>query len=90
MRQAIYKVPEGKLLKVFLTAEEGKIKDVKITGDFFMYPEEKIVLLEEAVKGMELNEEALKEKLEKIIVQENLDLFGFDAGSIAKTMVMAG
>lgn len=89
MQQAIYKVPEGKLLKIFLEEEDGKIANIKITGDFFMHPEEKITVLEDAVHGEVLEEEILREKLKNCINAESIELFGADAESIAKTILMA-
>lgn len=89
MQPAIYKVPNGKLLKIFLEQSGGKIKAVKITGDFFIYPEEKISALEESLKGEVLAEENLAKKLKSIIEKEKLELLGVDAGSIAKVILMA-
>lgn len=89
MPLAIYKVPNGKLLKIFLETENDKIADLKITGDFFLYPEEKITLLEDALKNEPLDAETLKLKLENLIQHENLELFGLDAESIVTTILMA-
>ena len=36
------KVKGGKLIKCTLELDEGKIKRIKITGDFFIYPEDAI------------------------------------------------
>ena len=46
-----YKVPGGKLVAAETTVESGLIKKVKISGDFFMYPEATIIDLEEAITG---------------------------------------
>lgn len=89
MQQAIYKVPNGKLLKVFLELEGDIIKSVKITGDFFIYPEEKIVLLEQVLLGEDLVEEKIVEKLKSVVEKESLELFGVDVESIAKVIMMA-
>ena len=87
--QAIYKVPGGKLLKVFLDVHDGKIADIKITGDFFMYPEEKINMLEDAMRGQGLDENSLVENLDKVIEDEKLELFGLDSAGIVTTIMMA-
>jgi hypothetical protein len=44
--QSVYKVPQGKLLKVSLEYDEKRniLQSVCITGDFFAYPEEGIEL----------------------------------------------
>jgi len=46
-----FKVPGGKLVAAETTVESGLIKKVKISGDFFMYPEATIIDLEEAITG---------------------------------------
>ena len=40
--KSIYKVPNGKLLKIFLDYDKKtqSINYINITGDFFAYPEE--------------------------------------------------
>ncbi|MBS7658535.1 MAG: lipoate protein ligase C-terminal domain-containing protein [Candidatus Bathyarchaeia archaeon] len=52
-----YKVPGGKLIKVFVSIKNGVIEEIKITGDFFLHPEESIEILEEKLKGINVNEE---------------------------------
>lgn len=89
MKKAIYKVPDGKLLKIFLEEKDAVIEDVKITGDFFMHPEEKIVDLENSIKGESLVQDALVLKLNAAIGREGIELFGADAESIAKAIMMA-
>ena len=54
--KAAYKVPNGKLLRVSLDFEGGKIKAIKITGDFFMHPETGVELIESTLAGQEIDE----------------------------------
>jgi len=49
------KVPGGKLVRVELDVEDGRLRDVKITGDFFLYPEEAIEGLESALRGLSVD-----------------------------------
>ena len=42
MGKAKYKVKGGKLIKVQLAKKEDRIEGIKITGDFFLHPEELI------------------------------------------------
>ena len=64
-RNAEYKVKGGKLIRCALELSDNVTVDVKITGNFFMHPEESIEKLENILKGTELNKEALKEKITK-------------------------
>jgi lipoate-protein ligase A len=50
-----FKAVGGKLLKCELTLRKGIINSIKITGDFFLYPEEKITDLETQLCGCYLN-----------------------------------
>ncbi|HDN02171.1 MAG TPA: hypothetical protein ENF42_04260 [Candidatus Bathyarchaeota archaeon] len=45
------KVSGGKLLSLEFKVKDGKLKDVIISGDFFMMPEEEIYNLEETLEG---------------------------------------
>ena len=45
IKKSVYKIPEGKLVKIGLETVDDKIKKIKITGDFFLYPEEMAKLL---------------------------------------------
>ena len=51
-----YKVPGGKLVAADSSVEAGFIKNVKISGDFFMYPETNIIDLEEAITGIRIED----------------------------------
>lgn len=41
---------QGGLIKMDITIENSKIEDVKITGDFFLYPEDALFDLERNLK----------------------------------------
>ena len=51
MKRFEYKVPGGKLLRVKLEVEVGKIRFLQITGDFFMQPETDLEELEARLIG---------------------------------------
>jgi len=46
-----YKVPGGKLLRAKVEAEDGKIRFLQLTGDFFMEPETDLEELEVRLIG---------------------------------------
>ena len=50
IKKSVYKIPEGKLVKIELETTDNKIKKIKITGDFFLYPEEIISKLEKSLE----------------------------------------
>jgi lipoate-protein ligase A len=45
-----YKTPGGKLIAVELNVVDGKLRNVVVTGDFFLYPEEALPILAAALE----------------------------------------
>ncbi len=60
MLAADYKAPGGKLLRIRLREEMGMIKSVRITGDFFLVPEDSLPKLEKMLEDAPLREAELK------------------------------
>jgi len=71
------KVKGGKLIKCTLGLQNGKIRDIRITGDFFMYPEEAIERLEKALEGIHFDEKNIKKAVGKAL--EDVELIGVAA-----------
>lgn len=46
-----FKTPGGKLIAVDFELAEGALRNVVVTGDFFLYPEEALGLLAGALEG---------------------------------------
>ncbi|MEV0444092.1 biotin/lipoate A/B protein ligase family protein [Streptomyces spectabilis] len=46
-----YKVPGGKLVVVDLDVEEGRLRGVRVAGDFFLEPDEAILAIDAALDG---------------------------------------
>ena len=76
-----------KLVKIELSYSEksNEIISIKITGDFFLHPEETIEKLEDNLVGV---------KLEKMVLVNNLDtilkdsqFYGFNAQSLVDTIL---
>ena len=57
------KVKEGKLIRCQLILKDSRIDKIKFSGDFFMYPEEKIEELEKKLRGIELKGGKLKDEI---------------------------
>lgn len=54
MRHVVHKT-KGGLIRVSVDAAD-KINDIRITGDFFIYPEESVEALEKALVGVSTEE----------------------------------
>ncbi len=76
-----------KLVKIELTYHQKsmEIKSIKITGDFFLHPEETIEKLEESLVGVKLKKESIKNKIEAIL--KNSEFYGFDVDSLSNAIV---
>ena len=85
--QTIYKVPQGKLLKIFLTYENNKIESIQISGDFFAYPEEAIQLLEDFLKMTPINKDDLLDKITTFIEDHNVQFIGISGESITEAIM---
>ncbi len=76
-----YKVPGGKLVVADLTTADGRITEAKISGDFFLDPEDAFDALAPALVGASATEgpEALVQRLDAALAPfgEDLDLQGF-------------
>jgi lipoate-protein ligase A len=47
-----YKTPGGKLVAVDFEVEGGRLQRVMLHGDFFLYPEDAITTITQALEGM--------------------------------------
>ena len=87
---SIYKVPEGKLLKISLDYDDKEqvIKDIRITGDFFAYPEEAIELLETQLRNVPLNRDVLYRTISSIITKYHIQFIGLNVEGLAQGILM--
>lgn len=60
-----YKTPGGKLVVVDFDIVDGRFKNMVISGDFFLYPEEEHQALTTALEGVdvELDDESFAERI---------------------------
>ncbi len=87
--KSVYKIPEGKLVKISLDFKEEKINFVRITGDFFLHPENGLELIEQELKGTELEKESIIQSIQKTVEKNSLDLFGLNPKGIADAILKA-
>ncbi len=76
-----------KLIQVQLSFDDEKneIHSVRITGDFFLYPEDSLELLETNLVGVKLDRNILKKKIEESLADSQT--FGFDSESLAEAIL---
>ncbi|MHA1630678.1 MAG: lipoate protein ligase C-terminal domain-containing protein [Candidatus Heimdallarchaeota archaeon] len=60
MKTARVRTKKG-VIEVELLLSEGKIEQISLTGDFFVYPEDSLEQFENSLIGVPINKEALSE-----------------------------
>jgi len=88
--KSVYKIPNGKLLKISLTYNEEKntIDCINIMGDFFAYPEEAIESLENELKNSVIEKNILLNKINLVIKENNFEFIGLDAEGLTQGILM--
>ena len=88
--KSVYKVPDGKLLKILLDYDENNnsITNVKITGDFFIYPEEAIETMENELKNISLTQNDLLNRINNVIEKNNIQFIGLSAEGLTTGILM--
>lgn len=64
------------------------IRSIRITGDFFMHPEDAIEGLETGLRGADLKRDALRMRISSSLA--GVRCFGFDEESLAGAILDAG
>lgn len=64
------------------------IRSIRITGDFFIHPEDTIEGLEMGLRGAELERDALRQRISSALA--GTQCFGFDAESLTGAILDAG
>ena len=88
--RSIYKVPNGKLLKIFLDFDKVRksINKIDIMGDFFVYPEETIELIENKLKDSIIDKNILLGKINSLVEKYNIEFIGLDPEAIVQGILM--
>jgi len=88
--KSIYKIPNGKLLKITLNYNErnNSIKHIRIMGDFFAYPEEAIELIEKELRNTIIEKKSLDEKITSIIKENNIEFIGLNVDGLTQGILM--
>jgi hypothetical protein len=87
MKRAYKVYKSQKLIRIKLEYDETEntINWITIAGDFFLYPEEALEILEAALIGTKLDREALKQEIDKCL--KNSEVYGFDSTSLTEAIL---
>jgi hypothetical protein len=88
--KSVYKIPDGKLLKIFIDINKKKntINKINITGDFFAYPEESIEIIEKNLKNIKIERVTLINKINLIIKNYKIEFIGLNSEGITEGILL--
>jgi lipoate-protein ligase A len=83
--QAKQKVKEGKVVKVEVDCDEV-IRKIRITGDFFMHPEDILEDIEKSIAGLKRNadEGTIISNIQRTTSVKDVQMIGISPESIAR------
>jgi len=84
-----YKARKG-LFKVRILADDQNIiRNITIMGDFFIYPEEVIWVVEDSLKGVKFEKDAVANIIRDVFTRESAVLVGCTLDEFIQTIVEA-
>lgn len=85
-----FKVPKGKLVVVDLEIEGDALRNVRLSGDFFLYPEEALAPMTASLEGAPAGQDEITyEALVAASVPDGAELLGFSPRAVAVAVVRA-
>lgn len=81
------KVPNGKLVRVDAEFEGGCIAHIRITGDFFMHPEDALPGIEGKICGIGISE--ARHRIPEIFDAASAEIIGFSPHDIYEMVIEA-
>jgi lipoate---protein ligase len=87
MRKAHSTYKSEKLIRIMLEYDEieNTISSITISGDFFLYPEEALEILEANLVGKRLEKETLKQEIDNFL--KDIEVYGFNSTSLTEAIV---
>lgn len=87
--KSVYKVPNGKLIKIFLEYDPPShvISSIQIAGDFFAYPEESIHQLEQRLIGSRLEKKELQNQISSFLEEHHVQFIGICPKSLTEAVM---
>ncbi len=75
-------VKGGKLIRVRVEFQGNRIKEIKITGDFFLHPEDKIEDIENGLKNVPID--GVRKKLDEML--RDTEYLGFTLDTLVQAV----
>lgn len=84
--EAAYKAPGG-LIRVTAIERDKVLSDVHLSGDFFLFPAQKVPELEAALDGVAFNAEAIEARIDTFFAEQAIEAPGLSAADIATALL---
>jgi hypothetical protein len=85
-KQGLHK-SKGGLIRSFVKAENGIIKDISISGDFFLFPEDAFFKMIQDLKGIPAIREDIVQKIQEVYIKENIQSPGTLPADFAESIM---
>lgn len=83
-----HKAPKG-LIRVTVKVVDGVIEDLRVAGDFFVYPEDFIWTLEEALRGMRADPSAVASRVGQLFKEHGAVTAGSGVDDFVRAIAQA-
>lgn len=89
--KAAEKVPGGKLIRIEVEHDGRKINSVKITGDFFLHPEDALEDIERVISGASIKEaeREVAAKIAALVASKKVEMVGINPEAVARVVKVA-
>lgn len=88
MKQGIHK-SKGGLIRSFVAVENGKIKEITVSGDFLLLPEEALFKILENLKGTPAKREEIQKNIEETYEKEKISSPGTEPSDFVEAIMKA-
>jgi len=88
-RTSDYKAPGGKLVRVRMEEKNGEIETIRISGDFFLVPEDQLSKLEKMLIGAPLKARELKLLVDRFFVATRVKGLGVSPDDFVQAVLTA-
>jgi hypothetical protein len=87
-KQGLHK-SKGGLIRSFVRTENGIIKDISISGDFFLFPEDAFFKMIQELKGIPAIRNDIERKIQEVYIKENIQSPGTVPADFAESIMKA-
>jgi lipoate-protein ligase A len=94
IREGVYVIQQaykaaGGLIQVAAVQEDGFLRDVHLSGDFFFYPAEDLVGLEDALENMPADQETILAAIKGYYLENGIESPGIEPADFARAVLRA-